>query len=50
MELVDLARTISPEAEASVRVAIPDLLPDEDFAELCRRIVRPAMVSAAWIQ
>ena len=38
IELVNLARTISPEAEASVRVAIPDLPRDEDFAELCRRI------------
>ena len=37
LELAGLARSISPEVEASARVPIPDLPPGEDFAEMCRR-------------
>ena len=38
LELAGLARSISPEVEASTRVPIPDLPPGEDFAEMCHRI------------
>jgi len=49
MELAELAKSISPEAEASVRVPIPDLPLVEDFAAQCRRIadLEAALAGAA---